>query len=1041
MRILRRSLSRVFAVYLLAGLCGVNAASYTDYQLTTWKAREGAPSDIWAVTQDQVGFLWLGTGDGLYRFDGVHFWRFQSPYHEDLPHGDITSLLATPGGDLWLGYFEGGITRIENGHVENFGRSQGFPAGIVFSIVRDMDGTIWAATSNGLAKFTSGGWTVAGKDWTYPTDAASWALVDPKGTLWVATGQSLVYLVRGSHTFERSDRVPVGRFSPVTLVRDPNGTLWASDQAGTRALQSSAAPNSVAPQAMATQEELHAYAEQSKQTKQAQELIYADRMKFDSSGRLWGTDRRTGGVFLIEHPERLSDGRALKWSDVDIRFDTKNGLTSNKAVPVFEDREGNIWVGTNAGLNGLHRGDVTPLEEPTNFDMSRPFGMAPENPGNVWLAENGKLYKVIDGTPTYVEEMPLREYAFFADRSGALWTQSWDGRFYRKLGNHNTVIQPPSTVKDYRISALTPDQDGGMWLGFNDGSVYHYEESGAWAPIDPPSAASSRVASAMSVDGGGRLWIGYSDGHVRLREHQMDRVFASANNLPIGAITAMVAGSSVELLGGESGLAQVTGAGLRTLEALGDRTITGVSGIALRKGEYWINTNQGVFRISASELQKAFESAQFQPQYRLFDYRDGLPGVAFQGKVGSTIGVDATGKIWLQTNQGIAYIDPDRLHVNKVAPSTSVLAVMVDGKRYEANSGLRLPEHTRSLSISYTAPSLYIPERVRFRYQLLGVDSDWQEAGQRREAFYTNLGPGSYTFRVVAANDDGVWNRQGTTLQFSITPTFYQTAWFAALCIALTLVAAAIFISKRLRKLDQTARMREEVRNSERERIARELHDTLLQTIQGLILRFHAIVLRMPDSDPNRQSIESALDAAGSAVDEGRDRVKALRGPTARPIELAAAFTKLVEGLPCPNPVRFHLSSTGEARELDPFVHDEIYRIGHEAIVNAYHHASAQSIELKIEYASRSFRLTLRDDGIGIEPNTLAGEGRPGHWGLLSMKERAARIGGTLAISSELHQGTEIRLIVPSSMAYVKNGFVGSTFIRWFVKRRAANKR
>ena len=508
--------------------------------------------------------------------------------------------------------------------------------------------------------------------------------------------------------------------------------------------------------------------------------------------------------------------------------------------------------------------------------------------------------------------------------------------------------------------------------------------------------------------------------------------------MPIGAITAMATGSSVNLIGGESGLAQLTSVGLRTLRALGDRAITGVSGIVIRKGEYWINTNQGLFRISASELQKAFENPQFQPQYRLFDYRDGLPGVAFQGKVGSTIGEDATGKIWLQTNQGVAYIDPDRLHVNKVAPSTSVLAVTVDGKRYEANSGLRLPEKTRSLSISYTAPSLYIPERVRFRYKLLGVDSDWQEAGQRREAFYTNLGPGSYTFQVVAANDDGVWNEQGTTLQFFITPTFYQTVWFEVLCIALTLVVAVMLILVRLRKLAETSRMREEVRNSERERIARELHDTLLQTIQGLILRFHAIVLRMPDSDPNRQSIESALDAAGSAIDEGRDRVKALRGPTDRPIELAAAFTKLVDGLPCPNPLRFHLSTTGEARELDPFVHDEIYRIGHEAIVNAYHHSSAHFIELKIEYALRSFRLTLRDDGIGIKANTLAGEGPQGHWGLISMKERAARIGGRLAISSEPDKGTEISLIVPSSMAYAKNGFEWMAVICRFLKRKTS---
>ena len=1033
-----RRLLRTFVFYALTGMCGANAASNTDYQLTPWKARDGAPSDIWTVTQDQAGFLWLGTGDGLYRFDGVHFWRFHSLFDENLPHGDITSLLAAPGGALWLGYFEGGITCIENGHVENFGQSEGFPSGTVFSIVQDEDGIIWAATSNGLARFAGGNWAVAGKDWDYPTNDASWALLDSRGTLWVATGQSLVYLVRGAHTFKQSDVAPVGHFSPVTLALDPRGVLWASDEIlGTRALQSSAVQKKVAPEAMASPQELHAYAEQAKETDQTQALISADRLHFDSHGRLWGTDRRAGGVFLIEHPERFDDGHALKWSDVDIRFNTKNGLTSNKAVPVFEDREGNVWVGTNAGLNGLHRGDVTPLEGPTEFDMGKPFGMAPEDPGNVWLAENGKLYKVTNGTPAYVQDMPLREYAFFADRKGALWTQSWEGKFYRKVGALVTTILPPTPLSDYKISALTPDQKGGLWLGFNDGRIYHRAELGTWTTFDTPSAASPIVASAMSVDNVGRLWIGYSDGHVRLRQGPTDHEYPLANGPHIGAITAMVTSSSIDLIGGESGLARLANAGLQTLTKLGDRSITGVSGIVLRKGDYWINTNQGLIRISARELQKAFESASFQPQYRLFDYRDGLPGVAFQGKVGSTLGLDTTGNVWIQTNQGIAYIDPDRLHVNKVAPSTSVLSVTVDGKRFEATSGLALPQRTTSLSISYTAPSLYIPERVRFKYKLLGVDEDWQEAGQRREAFYTNLRPGSYTFRVIAANDDGVWGKQGTTLQFSITPTFYQTVWFLTLCIALSLLVAVSLISIRLRQLAERARMREEVRSLERERIARELHDTLLQTIQGLIMRFHAIVLRMPGDDPSRQPIESALDAAAGAVDEGRERVKQLRGPSERLMGLEDSFYKLVEGLPCPRPVSFRLTTVGEVRALDPFAHDEIYRIGGEAIVNAYKHAGASLIELRLDYALRFFQLTLHDDGIGIESDTLTSEGSPGHWGLLSMKERATRIRGRLAISSSHSTGTEVRLSVPASSAYLRNGLGWRAVLSRIMKRRA----
>ncbi len=255
------------------------------------------------------------------------------------------------------------------------------------------------------------------------------------------------------------------------------------------------------------------------------------------------------------------------------------------------------------------------------------------------------------------------------------------------------------------------------------------------------------------------------------------------------------------------------------------------------------------------------------------------------------------------------------------------------GGHDHAKNGLTLPRRTTNLSISYTAPSLYIPERVRFKYKLLGVDSDWQEAGQRREAFYTNLRPGSYTFTVIAANDDGAWTKEGASLRFLITPTFYQTAWFIVFCVAMAFLAVLAVFVIRLRQLAEGARMRAEVRNLERERIARELHDTLLQTVQGLVMRFHAVALRMPEGDPNRRTLESALDAAGNAIDEGRDRVKQIRGPVGKPIDLEVAFTKLVDELPCEHPVSFRVTTEGQVREFDPFVGDEIYRIGREADV------------------------------------------------------------------------------------------------------------
>jgi signal transduction histidine kinase len=329
-----------------------------------------------------------------------------------------------------------------------------------------------------------------------------------------------------------------------------------------------------------------------------------------------------------------------------------------------------------------------------------------------------------------------------------------------------------------------------------------------------------------------------------------------------------------------------------------------------------------------------------------------------------------------------------------------------------------LPKYTTHVRIEYTAASLQIPERVRFRYKLDGLDKEWQDVGDRREATYTNLGPGQYSFHVIAANNDGVWNNTGATLAFSIAPALYQTYWFYGLCVLLCLGLLWLLYRVRIRQVSLQVRARLEERLAERERIARELHDTLLQSVQGLVLRFRAAVSRLSQEEPARSAMEQALDRADGVLAEGRDAVKQLRSAPGGDLELSRAIAAFGEELAREDPCYFHSTVEGMPRELHPIVREEVMFIAREALVNAFRHGAARQIEAETSYGDTELKLRIRDDGRGIDVDMLRAGGREGHWGLLGMRERAKRVRGTLTLWSKPGAGTEIEVRLPAHMAY-----------------------
>jgi signal transduction histidine kinase len=341
-----------------------------------------------------------------------------------------------------------------------------------------------------------------------------------------------------------------------------------------------------------------------------------------------------------------------------------------------------------------------------------------------------------------------------------------------------------------------------------------------------------------------------------------------------------------------------------------------------------------------------------------------------------------------------------------------------NGRDYSPWDTLKLPARTTGLQIAYTAPSLMIPERVRFRYKLEGVENDWQEAGPRRTTNYSNLGPGAYHFRVIACNNDGVWNEEGAHLDFNIAPAWYQTLWFRAFYIAAAIVTLYLLYLLRLRQVTQRVRGQIVARFEEREKIARDLHDTLLQGVQGLILKVDAAARQMPMHEPFRQSIAKALDYGDEVLAEGRDRVRSLRGSTESLNDLPAAFRRVAEETPHDGALAFQVVVEGNLREVHPLVLEECFLIGREALINALRHSHALHVKVEIAYHPKQFCLRVRDDGRGIDPEVLQQGRRPDHWGLLGMRERAQTMGAQLRLWSRPEGGTEVELMVPGTTAY-----------------------
>jgi signal transduction histidine kinase len=402
----------------------------------------------------------------------------------------------------------------------------------------------------------------------------------------------------------------------------------------------------------------------------------------------------------------------------------------------------------------------------------------------------------------------------------------------------------------------------------------------------------------------------------------------------------------------------------------------------------------------------------------VFDRIDGARSERGATLIQPTATKTADGRLWFVGGAVVQMIDPNRTFQNRIPPPVHIEGVVADRRSYSPSPGLRLPRLSRDLEIEYSALSFVAPQKVRFRYKLESRDAGWQDAGTRRQAFYTDLRPGNYRFRVIACNNDGLWNEEGATLEFSIAPAWFQTTWFRLLCVVVVAVLAWAIYRLRVRQIARVISARFDERLAERTRMARELHDTFLQTIQGSKLVADDALDPSTDLVRMRHSMERLSTWLDQAMREGRAALNSLRTSTTQKNDLAEAFRRATDNGLLPGSMQATFCVVGDSRNMHPIVRDEIYRIGYEAIRNAYKHSQASRLEVELRY-TQDLGLRVRDNGVGIDPSTAA-LGKDEHFGLQGMRERAARIGGKLTLVSSANSGTEITVVIPGGIVFPK---------------------
>jgi signal transduction histidine kinase/ligand-binding sensor domain-containing protein len=978
--------------------CALNPElDLSQYAHTPWRIRDGFVNGaISSLAQTPDGYLWLGSEFGLLRFDGVKPVAWEPPAPQALPSARIFSLLSARDGTLWIGTSKG-LASWKNGSLTQYPALAG--QSIRAPIIESHDGAVWAgglasSPPGKLCSIQNGRVQCYGEDGKFD-NGVSGLYEDRQHNLWVGVRNGIWRWKPGPPKFFPAPGPAAGGGGIQGFAETDDGALLFGPRTGISRIVG---------------ERVEPFPLPGAGEKVANGLT-ATRILRDKDGNLWiGT--ADGGLVHVHR------GKTNVFAQSD-------GLSGDFVLALLADREGSIWVGTAGGLDRFRDFAVPTFSLKQGLSNASILSVLADRDGGVWLSTrrglnrwNGDRITVFGNGRS--DGLLNGNYAgtLFQDSAGRIWAST-----LREFGylDHDRFV-PLSVVPGGAVYSITEDAARNLWIANRNRGLIQLAKSGQVHETPWVELGHKDPALALAVDPRrGGLWIGFQQGGIQYFDvaralTRGESFSAERDGLGGGRINDLRFDPDGTLwIATEGGLSRLKNGRVTTWNSKNGLPCDSVHWVMEDNSHsFWLYTICGLVSIRRSELEDA---GQKDIHGTLFDISDGVRTLEDNGGYTPHVARAPDGKLWFLPSDGASIVDPAHIPYNRLPPPVRIVKIIADRREYQVPSddkgNVRLPPLVRDLEIDYSALSLVVPEKVLFRYKLEGWDRDWQDVANRRQAWYSNLPPRGYRFRVAACNNSGLWNETGASFDFSIAPAYYQAAWFQLSCVATLLGLLWAGYRYRLREFN----LRMEERLDERTRIARDLHDTLLQSFQGVLMKFSAFSYRLKDHLDIQKDFDVIVEQARGAVVEGREAVMGLRSSTVVTNELAEAIRSLAAELPSQS-VELQVVVEGPARPLSPLVRDEVYRIACEAVRNAGRHADAGRVDVLIQYHAIQFRMRVRDNGKGIEPGILSEGQRAGHHGLQGMRERAKVIGGKLALSSKPASGTEVELTVPGAIAY-----------------------
>ena len=847
-----------------------SARSVTQYGHTAWTRQEGRlPGGVFALTQTLDGRLWVGTEFGLFFFDGLTFSPFKPTSNEQLPSQVITALGAPPDGSLWIAT-RNVVSRWNGTAFQRYEMTNGIRNVPVSAIRVDRGGNIWIGTvgfgSGGLARIESARLHSYTADQGFNGGAVLSLYEDHSGNLWIGCVNGLYRWHDGGFQRygENGPSINVG-----AIAENLDGSIIASYNDG------------------AMLKRLVGGILKDFPVVNNGERLRARVLLFDRHGGLWiGTD----GQGLIHH----HSGRVE-------RFSSQDGLSGSTVISLFEDREGNIWAGTERGLDRFRDVPVAMLTVREGLSEDTVSSVFPSKSGGVWIG-TGKGLDRVQGNriKTYDRKSGLPSESIgsvFEDRDGKLWVGSARGLAVRANDRFH-VVDLPGSQKIRAIAAATEDRDGVLWFSDLERGLISAQR-GVIRKTVPWSRFENKQAVALAADPKkDEILLGFSQGGVaRYRPDTPPRWYSAADGLGAGMVTDFLIDSQgVIWIATEGGLSRLNDGRIATLDSKNGLRCDRIHALVEdHDGGIWLNTPCGLQHLTRQDLAAWMTNPAVKLQPKIYSGSDGMHSRALRSGYSRGGAISADGRIWFPATDGIAVVDPKNLHENRLPPPVTIEAIHVNDKIYAPKPKSRFGPNVRDLQIDYAAFSLTDADRNRFRYKLVEYDDAWRDALGRRQAFYSMLPPGTYRFLVVAANNDGVWSKNGAEFDFTVEPTLYQMLWFRVLTV-ITMSAMVVFLwDRRLKLVKAKIRLLYEERMRERARIGRELHDTLLQNICGLGLQLEGWSKVIKDPSSAKEGLSELRRETEQWLHEARELIWDLRSDLNDGVSFAETLHQIAE--------------------------------------------------------------------------------------------------------------------------------------------------